>query len=202
MSRSSKGFVTLVRGHRAETREKGSRFIATAMPVTNEAGARAAIEAVRLELKDATHHCWGYSLAAGKGGALERSDDAGEPRGTAGPPILLAIKSAGVVNVVVVVTRFFGGTKLGRGGLARAYRAAAAAALRDAPRVAAVPVTRLRVSVPIDLDGEARHLVARHAGRVDSSSYDDAERSVLGVSLPVEASPRLLEALRALCRGR
>jgi putative IMPACT (imprinted ancient) family translation regulator len=198
----SSGFVTLARRHRAETREKGSRFIATAMPVADEAGARAAIETMRLEFPDATHHCWGYSLEDRRAGAVERSDDAGEPRGTAGPPILVAIRSAGVSNVVVVVTRYFGGTKLGKGGLARAYRGAAALALAEAPRVVAVAMTRLSISVPVDLDGEARHLVARHAGRVESSSYDDVERSVLGVSLPVGALPRLVEALQALCRGQ
>ena len=195
-------FVTLARGHRAETREKSSRFIATATPATDEIAARAAIQAVRREFPVATHHCWGFSVVDRRGAAVERSDDAGEPRGTAGPPILLAIRGAGVSNVVVVVTRFFGGTKLGKGGLARAYRAAAAAALREAPRVAAAAMTRLRLEVPVDLDGEARHLVARHAGRVESSSYDNAGRSVLAVSLPAGAAVRLLEALQALCRGR
>src|SRR2546426_1701692 len=85
--------------------------------------ARAAIEKVRSEFPDATHHCWAYALHGGRAGPVERCHDAGEPGGTAGPPILQAIRGAGLRDVVVVVTRYFGGTKLGKGGLARAYRA-------------------------------------------------------------------------------
>jgi len=97
---------------------------------------------------------------------LERWHDAGEPAGTGGPPIRQAIRGAGLSNTVVVVTRYFGGTRLGKGGLARAYRGAAAQALATAPMVLAVRKSRLRVSVPIALDGETRHLVSRHGGRV------------------------------------
>jgi len=157
---------------------------------------------VRAEFPDATHHCWPSSVEARHGGQIERCHDAGEPKGTAGPPILQAIRRAGLGNLVVVVTRYFGGTKLGKGGLARAYRAATARVLLEAPRVAAVPVCRLLISVPLQFDGEARHLVARHGGRVESSSYDEAERCVLRARVPAGARGRLAEALQEMAGGR
>ena len=193
--------LTLARAHRAETREKGSRFVATAIPVRDAEGARAALDGVRGEFPDATHHCWASVIQGGGAEPEERCHDAGEPGGTAGPPILQAIRGAGLMNVVVVVTRFFGGTKLGKGGLARAYRAAAARALEGAPAVPDVRMDRLLISVPLPLDGEARHLVARHAGRVESSSYDDPARSVLRITVPVEARGRLQGDLQGLAKG-
>ena len=101
-------FVTLARAHRAEIREKNSRFIATAIPARDETEARVAIGKVRSEFPDATHHCWAYALHGGRAGSIERCHDAGEPGGTAGPSILQAIRSAGLRDVVVVVTRYFG----------------------------------------------------------------------------------------------
>jgi len=197
----SASFVTLARAQRAETREKGSRFIATAIPADDEQKARLAIEAVRSEFPDATHHCWAYAIQSGRAVPEERCHDAGEPGGTAGPPILQAIRGAGLRDVIVVVTRYFGGTKLGKGGLARAYRVAAARALEGAPTLAVVPVSRLVVDVPLSLDGETRHLVARHAGRVESSSYDDPPRCVLRVVVPVDRRGQFRSDLQALARG-
>src|SRR6266700_152472 len=124
--------LTLAGTVRAETREKGSRFIVTGFPVGSAGAARAGIAAVRSEFPDATHHCWAYVLAGQGPEPRERHHDAGEPAGTAGPPILQAIRGAGLCDAVVIVTRYFGGIKLGRGGLARAYRAAAASVLAEA----------------------------------------------------------------------
>src|SRR5690606_11612852 len=112
---------------RAELREKGSRFIAEVFPVETEEEAAAAIEAVRRREHAATHHCTAYRL--GPEGELFRASDDGEPSGTAGLPILRQIEARGLTNTLVVVTRYFGGTKLGRGGLIRAYGEAAARAL-------------------------------------------------------------------------
>ena len=194
-------FVTLAREHRAEIREKNSRFIATAIPARDEMEARTGIEKVRSEFPDATHHCWAYALQGGRAGPVERCHDAGEPAGTAGPPILQAIRGAGLCDAVVVVTRYFGGIKLGRGGLARAYRAAAASALAGTATVTLVARDRLRVSLPIALDGEARHIVARHGGHVESAAYDDPRRSVLDTIVPHDARGRLENDLKTLTHG-
>src|SRR2546422_10097180 len=125
-------FVTLAREHRAEIRDKNSRFIATAIPARDEMEARAGIEKVRSEFPDATHHCWAYALQGGRAGPVERCHDAGEPGGTAGPSILQALRGAGVRDVVVPGTRDLGVTQLGKRGLARAYRAATPRARKGA----------------------------------------------------------------------
>src|SRR2546426_1910159 len=192
---------TLTGKVRAETREKGPRFIATAFPARGAEEASAGIEAVRSEFPDATHHAWAYVLSARGPDPPERHHDAGEPAGTAGPPILQAIRGAGLGDAVVVVTRYFGGIKLGRGGLARAYRAAASSALAAAATVTLIPRARLRVSLPIALDGEARHIVARHGGQVESAAYDDPRRSVLETIVPRDARGRLENDLKTLAHG-
>ncbi len=192
---------TLAGRHRVETRQKGSRFIATAFPAHDEDGARGGIQTIREEFPDATHHCWASTLLGPGPDPLERSHDAGEPAGTGGPPILQAIRGARLCNTVVVVTRYFGGTRLGKGGLARAYRAAAALALASAPPVPVVRQGRLRLSLPIALDGEARHLVARHGGRVEAAAYDDPRRAVLHALVPRDALDPLRDDVMTLARG-
>src|SRR5205823_10244469 len=106
---------------------------------------------------DATHHCWAFRLFAGE---RARSSDAGEPSGTAGKPILGAIEAADLFDVGVVVVRWFGGVKLGTGGLGRAYREAAAATLLVAPLAERFVYTRVRVVVPFDALGMAYRLVS------------------------------------------
>jgi uncharacterized YigZ family protein len=105
---------------------KGSRFIADVLPVTTPNEAMRQLKAIRTISADATHHCWAYRLyAAGQ----SRSSDDGEPGGSAGRPILAQIEGHSLFDVLVVVTRFYGGTKLGVGGLIRAYGGAAGKAL-------------------------------------------------------------------------
>lgn len=197
---TSASFHTLASARRAETRERASRFIATARPARDSAEARAGIEAVAAEFPDATHHCWAYRLAAA-GGDVERAHDAGEPAGTAGPPILQAIRGAGLRNVLVVVSRYFGGTKLGKGGLARAYRAAARTVLEGAERIEETQRADRRIVAPVERDGEVRHLVSRLGGKVTGASYDDPGRAVLSIRVPVAALEDLGDGLRALTRG-
>lgn len=105
---------------------KGSRFIATIAPVSTEEAARALLDEVRREWPEASHHCSAWRLARP---SIERASDDGEPGGSAGRPILASIVGRDLVDVAVVVTRWFGGTKLGVGGLVRAYGGTAAEAL-------------------------------------------------------------------------
>jgi len=120
-------YQTLARGLRHEgERVKNSRFIVELRRCSDEAQARAAVTAMRAEFADAGHHCWAFRLY--QGGAVRSSDD-GEPGGSAGRPMLAMLMGRGLHDVVAVVTRYFGGTKLGVGGLARAYGGAVAKAL-------------------------------------------------------------------------
>ena len=111
-------------------KEKGSKFIASAFVVMNEDEAKAAIAEIRKKYFDARHHCYAYMIGPEK--KVFRSSDDGEPSGTAGKPILNQILSKDVTNVCVVVTRYFGGIKLGTSGLINAYKTAARDALDNA----------------------------------------------------------------------
>jgi putative IMPACT (imprinted ancient) family translation regulator len=198
--RPPEAFPTLAAPTRAEIREKGSRFVAAAFPAAGEEEARLRLEEIEAAEPDATHHAWAWRLGAGEG-AVERSHDAGEPRGTAGPPVLDAIHAAGLSNLVVVVSRWFGGTRLGKGGLARAYRAAARAALEGAPVASAVPLGRLRVELAGEHDGPVRHLVARRGGRIDEATYDGRGRAALTIVAPAGVLPALRSEIESLARG-
>jgi uncharacterized YigZ family protein len=115
-----------------ELKERSSRFIADLMPVSSKDEIDAHLGAIRKEFYDATHHCYAYRL--GPAGEPMRAADDGEPAGTAGKPILQILTAAGLTNILCIVTRYFGGTKLGTGGLVRAYSDAAAAAVALAAR--------------------------------------------------------------------
>ncbi|MEM7199968.1 MAG: YigZ family protein [Planctomycetota bacterium] len=137
-------FRTLASEHRHEIdRIKGSRFVGTAAPISSEADAGAFFARVRDELGPASHHCFAFRL--GPDGALFRSSDDGEPSGSAGRPILQQIEGHVLTDVAVVVTRWFGGTKLGVGGLMRAYGGCAGKTLDRAPTRTVMVTARLRV---------------------------------------------------------
>jgi putative IMPACT (imprinted ancient) family translation regulator len=186
---------TLSSPARRETRVGGSRFIACACPVESLEAARGVIAALTLEYPDATHIAWAVRVAGD-----EKSHDAGEPAGTAGRPILQAIRSEKVVDVVAAVVRYFGGTKLGKGNLARAYREAARLALSSAPRTVLVRRDILGLHGPLEADGEVRNLVARHGGRVLSADYDGREAQ-LRVEVESQRSAVLKEDLARRTRG-
>ncbi|MCL2401302.1 MAG: YigZ family protein [Oscillospiraceae bacterium] len=119
-------YLTIPRAGEAEFIEKRSRFIGYIKPVTTESEAAAFVADIRAQHKKANHHCYAYILRAGN---IMRYSDDGEPQGTAGTPILEVIRREGIVDTVVVVTRYFGGVLLGAGGLVRAYTHAAKLAL-------------------------------------------------------------------------
>lgn len=127
-------------------KEKGSRFISIALPVSTEAEAKKVIESVKKEYCDARHHCYAYRL--GINGEIWKASDDGEPSGSAGRPILGQIKSFELTDVIVVVTRYFGGILLGTGGLTAAYRNAAHSALEKAEPVIKLVMEKYRVTFP------------------------------------------------------
>jgi uncharacterized YigZ family protein len=180
-----------------EFRQKIERsdFLALAIPVTSEAAFFAELDRRSKRHFNATHHCWAFRLFH-EGRA--RSADAGEPSGSAGRPILSAIEGAELFDVAVIVSRWFGGVKLGTGGLSRAYRATAAAALREAPVVQRFLYDRFSVLVPFDRIGEAYRLVEppdvllaeEKYGEVNEFSFD-VRRSVRERFLNALAARRL-----------
>lgn len=177
---------------------KGSRFLAVAAPAPSEAAAMAVLERVRAEHPDANHHCWAYRLDAD----TARSSDDGEPAGTGGPPILRRIGGADLDAAVVVVVRYFGGTKLGTGGLVRAYgEAAAAAAALEAAEVVSTRVrSTLTVTYPYDATGSVDGVLAAHdVVEVDAAYGQDVQRTL---SVVVEEHEALVTALTDATRGR
>lgn len=167
--------------HAEIPRVKGSRFIADAVPVSSAEGAELSIAAIRKTYHDATHHCYAYRL--GVEGEPYRSSDAGEPSGSAGIPILRQIESSGLSDVLVVVTRYFGGTKLGTGGLARAYAEAASLVLSDVERRVRRLYGTMKLSFSYDDTSPVMRLLEKFEARTVSSEY--GEGTVLTVEVPL-----------------
>jgi uncharacterized YigZ family protein len=149
-------YVTLAAPNESRLKIERSEFLGIAFPVTSEEAFHAELARIEKKHFDATHHCWAFRLFSGR----ERNSDAGEPAGTAGKPIAGAIEGAGLHDTAVVVVRWYGGVKLGTGGLSRAYRESAAAALRDATRLERFVYTRVDVVVPFARLSDAYRLVS------------------------------------------
>jgi uncharacterized YigZ family protein len=149
-------YATPARRGEAELRERKSRFLAFVEPVASAEAAQAVLKDLAARFPDANHHCWAWRL-----GALpqERSTDAGEPAGTAGIPILQVLRGAELSDVLAVVVRWFGGIKLGKGGLARAYAEATRRALEELPRAFRVPTETLALELPYDRLGAVKRLI-------------------------------------------
>lgn len=178
---------------RAEIREKGSVFLAVVGPAADEAAARVLLAGLERAFPDATHHCWAWRLGEPP---RERSADAGEPAGTAGAPILQVLRGAGLSDVMAVVVRWFGGVKLGKGGLARAYAAAVREALQALPVLSRAPTVRLTFEVPYDKVGAVKRLIRPPEVELAEEEYGAAARLVLVVH--EERREALREALAAL----
>jgi uncharacterized YigZ family protein len=174
---------------------KGSRFLGVAVPAPTEDDCRAALEAVRARFPDASHHCWAW-----RGQDAHRSSDDGEPNGTAGAPILQRIDGAELADVLVVVMRWWGGTKLGKGGLIRAYGEAAAAVLGVAPietqRVRRVVTLRCRY----DQQGVVKSLLGPYEAEQLDAAYDSDVQ--LRLALPVEHVEGFVAEVRERTSGK
>lgn len=154
-------FKTIVAPVRTEIKVRGSRFIGTAMPVSSREQIAADLESMRRQYWDATHNCYAWRLAPD--GLQYRFADDGEPSGSAGKPILFVIQQRELLDVLVVVTRYFGGTKLGVGGLARAYGETASAVLDLADVVTSFERETLQVFTTYDDMRAVRNLVEQYA---------------------------------------
>jgi len=177
--------ITLAAPQRDEQEIKKSRFIAVAQRADTSEAAAALVAATRDP--EATHSCWAYRV-----GDAYRSSDDGEPGGTAGRPILSAIDGQRLDHVVVVVIRFFGGVKLGAGGLARAYGGTAAACLRKAKKLEVRPTIAIRVRAPFDAVGAVYGLLDRHSAARVGERYAEA-----GLELDVEVEAARVDELKA-----
>lgn len=186
----------------AETRVEmtvvNSRFIATAAPVFSVAAAREFIGRRRAEFADASHNVPAYVIGHGAATIAHCHDD-GEPAGTAGRPVLAVVQGSGLGDVAVVVTRYFGGTKLGTGGLVRAYGDAARAVLAALPRAEKVATVTALVEAPYTLLERLRLLVEAHGGLMLAEEF--AADITLTIRFRAEHFDGFANALRELSRG-
>jgi len=184
---------------RVEDEIKHSRFITTIAPAPTEEDARVFIDAVRAEFPDATHNCWAYVVGYPGSTRANGASDDGEPSGTAGRPMLGALLGADVGDVAVVVTRYFGGVKLGRGGLVRAYSGGVQRALREMPRAERRPHLRLIVTLPYAAVDVVRRLLEAHEAEVEKDEY--GEGAIFAIFLPEDRRGELERAVRDATSG-
>lgn len=174
-------------------KRKASRFIAAAWPLhEHEIGGgsghadnvqshvKALIDTRRALYPTACHHCYAYTTSDGR----EHASDDGEPHSTAGKPILQALQHRQLVDVCVVVTRIFGGTKLGTGGLVRAYAAAAQEVLEQAEIVTKVPTTSVTLQTPFALIDVVKHACTRFNGNIIAQDYEQHEAASFTLRVP------------------
>lgn len=182
-------YLTLSASGKAVYTEKRSKFYAFAEHVDDEESAKARVAALRKQFYDARHVCFAYVLDFD--GQRTRSNDDGEPSGTAGRPILGALRSAGLTFTLAVVVRYFGGVKLGTGGLVVAYREAAAAAIAEATVEERLIMEQFRVEVPYTDADVAMRFIRDGGGEITVRDF-----SAEGTTLTIEIRASLLAPLR------
>lgn len=190
-------YLTVARPAAAEIEVKRSRFLCRIEPVSSEEAARAVVEEERRRHWDARHHCSAFVL--GPDGSVQRSNDDGEPSGTAGAPMLEVLRGRGVTDVVAVVTRWFGGVLLGAGGLVRAYSDAVRAGLDEAGVRERRLMEHFDVDVPHAETGRLEHALRVTGVVVLGVEY--AERATLHLAVPAEEAERLPRLLAELTGG-
>lgn len=179
-----------------ETEVRKSRFIARAGKVQSRREALAFVEQAKRDYPDARHHCWAYLLGNPATAVTAAMHDAGEPSGTAGKPILNVIQHKGVGDVIVVVIRYFGGVKLGAGGLVRAYSGAAEAAMSTLPVEQAVAMQQVTVTMDFAKEQLVRHWLTQSQGEIETVEY--GAQVVMALRVPEQE----VEALTALCAAQ
>ncbi len=184
---------------RREYVQVNSRFIATLAPVFSTDEARAFIKRVRLEFHDATHNVPAYIIGGGNNLVDYCSDD-GEPQGTAGRPALAVLRGSGLGNAAVVITRYFGGTLLGTGGLVKAYTESTQVVVKAVPRARLLQVHTSLLVAPYPLLERIRLLVSRQQGAILEEDF--GEEVSMTLRFPVESFPGFQATLREISSGR
>jgi len=190
-------YTTLKKEGYSEQIIEKSRFITHAAPVSSREEAEKFIEKIRAQYRDATHNVPAFVLGD-KQQTVWGSDD-GEPGGTAGSPVALLISSEGLTNAVVVVTRYFGGIKLGPGGLVRAYTSSARMALEDAGRLDVFESVSRRIKTDYSYLGKIRNAEKDQPFTIDNIAYED--KVVLDISCAPEDESKALGAISDICSG-
>lgn len=187
----------------AQYRDRGSKFIARAFPVRDEDEIREALDLLRKEYHDARHHCYAWILGAS--GEASRANDDGEPSGSAGLPILNQIRSAGLTNVLIVVVRYFGGTKLGIPGLIKAYKESSREALEKATIEEQVVRELYDINFAYTATSDVMRLISANEALIAEQRFDESThfRVAVRLSLADSFTKGLSElGLKAIYAGR
>ena len=172
-------------------KEKGSRFVAIAIPVSDQEAIKPIIDKIRKEHHEARHHCYAYMI--GHERTIWRVNDDGEPSGTGGRPILGQINSLGLTNLIIVVSRYFGGTLLGVSGLINAYRSAAASALLNADQVERTLQEYYEITYPYISMNDVMRLLKEES--IDQSQQSFALECRIIINFRVSAKEKILHRL-------
>lgn len=194
-------FYTIDGFHEARIKEKGSLFIAQAFAAESSLKAQQILDEVRKTFFDATHHCYAFRLFNTETRNTElKYSDAGEPSGTAGIRILNAIEHFELHNILVVVIRYFGGTKLGVGPLGKTYYLASEEVLKNIARIQKKLYRKLSIAFDASLTGQVHHVLGGFSCRIVDSRFE--ERSILDVLVEEGDRERLKTAMTELLHGR
>jgi uncharacterized YigZ family protein len=188
-------YTTLAAIGEGEYVEKRSRFIGIAAPVSTAEEAMSLVAQEKAKYYDARHHCYAYRLRGG----VQRYADDGEPQGTAGLPILDILERRNLTDCIIIVTRYFGGTLLGTGGLVRSYSSAAAQALDDAPLLVMQQYIQGEFTCSYSMHGRLAPLIARQEGLCQNTDY--GEQVTLSFLLPIGKQQQFQKELTELSYG-
>jgi len=192
-------YYTIDNLYRTELKIKASRFISTLNQASSVEDAQSFVHGMAKTYHDATHHCYAFRIRSSTQ-PIERFSDAGEPSGTAGPPIMDVLRGNNLLNCVVVVTRYFGGTKLGKGGLVRAYRDSTREVIRIARIVQQIDYKPITLKFNYELTGQVMRMIQQHHGHVVSSQYDTEVE--LNINLPKSIVKEFNDQLIELTSGQ
>ena len=193
-----KDFIVVKEGAEGIYEEKKSRFIAKVYKTDNESEAGSYIEEARKKYWDARHNCYAYVI--GNNNEITRCSDDGEPSGTAGKPILEVITRMGVHNCLIIVTRYFGGTLLGTGGLVRAYTDASVAALNNSRLATQVQGVRYVITTDYTGAGKIQYGMASLNAIIDDTEYTD--KVTMKVVIEKEREKLLIDTVTEITNGR
>lgn len=192
-------FYTIQEPKESKIKIKGSSFIGNACPAESREQAEQFLAAIQKKYFDATHHCYAFITGFPQAPVFRYHDD-GEPSGTAGKPIYQAITGRKLNNLIVVVTRYFGGTKLGTGGLARAYTDSAADVLHRCTIITRIIYKNVRVQFPYDDTSAVMRLISLFDAKINETRYDACTE--LAVAVRAGTSGEFCAQITEFTRGR
>lgn len=182
-------YIVPAKQYSSESKIKASRFICTVLYAETKEQAELQLQELKKKYYDANHNCFAWKISETEW----RYSDDGEPSGTAGKPIFMAIEGSGLLQVLCVVTRYFGGTKLGTGGLIRAYGESASQALKEAPYTIKTHWENIQIRFDYTFENIIRRALESHHGRIVQSDYSD--RVKMQLALPCSLKPLFLKRI-------